>query len=173
MRNVIAILEVKWCMARRDTHHRRGGPEGGCLDSTCASNCGRWILNHLMTFSVDSQRLTTQGHVVFIFAIRFNCRVKWVINPVMRVKKRSFTMVSMMCSITRSNWCAPHQTRIRGHSLCIALLRRMTTPETHQKTHQVDEPSNRGEERPRKIQPFGTWPRQCANWTLEAQQHAG
>ncbi len=112
------------------THHRRGGAEGGCLDSICASNCGRWILNHLMTFSVDSQRLTTQGHVVFISAIGFSCHVKWVINPVMIVKKCSFTMVSMMCSITRSNWCAPHQTWVKGHSLCIALLRWVTTRET-------------------------------------------
>jgi hypothetical protein len=130
VRNVIAVLEVKWCMVSRDTHHRRGGAKGGCLDSICASNCGQWILNYLMTFSVDSQRLMTRGHVVFISAIRFNYRVKWVIDPVMTVKKRSFTMVSMMCSITRSNWCAPHQTRVRGHSLCIALLRRVTTPET-------------------------------------------
>jgi len=98
MRNVIAVLEVKWCMASIDTHHRRGGAEGGYLDSICASNCGRWILNHLMTFSVDSQRLTTRGHVVFISTIRFRCHVKWVINPVMTVKN----VPSRWCP-----WCVP------------------------------------------------------------------
>ncbi len=130
VRNVIVVLEVKWCMANRDTHHRRGGAEGGCLDSIYTSNYGWWILNHLMTFSMDSQQLTTRGHIVFISAIRFSCHVKWVINLVMIVKKCSFTMVSMMCSITRSNWCAPHQTRVRRHSLCITLLRWVITPKT-------------------------------------------
>jgi hypothetical protein len=127
---VIAARVVKWCIERSATHQRRGGAESGYFDSIWASNCGRWILNQLMTFFVESQRLTTRGHVVCISAIRFCCRVKWVINPVMTEKNRSLMTLFIMSSITRSSWCAPHQIRIREQSLCIATSRRVTTPAT-------------------------------------------
>ncbi len=112
-RKMTATRVVKWCIERSATHQRRGGAEAGYFDLIWASNCGRWILNQLMTFSVESQRLTTWGHVVCISAIRFCCRVKWVINPVITKKNRSLMTLLIMSSITRSSWCAPHQIRIR------------------------------------------------------------
>jgi len=126
-RKVIAARVVKWCIERNTTHQRRGGAEAGYFDSIWASNCGRWILNQLMTFFVKSQRLTTRGHVVCISAIRFCYCVKWVINPILIEKNRSLMKLLIMSSITRSSWCAPHQIRIREQSICIATLRRVTT----------------------------------------------
>jgi len=121
---------VKWCIEISATHQRRGGVEVGYFNSIWTSNCGRWILNELMTFSIESQWLTTRRHIVCIFAIRFYYRVKWVINPIMIEKNRSLMTLLIMSSITRSNWCTPHQIQIREQSLCIAVLRRMTTPTT-------------------------------------------
>jgi hypothetical protein len=122
---------VKWCIERNATHQRRGGTKVGCFDSIWASNYGPWILNQLMTFTIESQRLTTRKHVVCISMIRFCYRVKWVINPVMTENNRSLMTLFIMSSITRFSWCAPHQIRIREQSLCISALRRVTTPATH------------------------------------------
>jgi hypothetical protein len=87
--------------------------KAGCFDSIWASNCGWWILNQLMTFSIESQWLTTWGHVVCVSAIKFCYRVKWVINPVMTEKNHSLMTLLIMSSITKSSWCAPHWIRIR------------------------------------------------------------
>ncbi len=121
---------VKWCIEKSATHQRQGGAEAGCFNSIWANNYGRWILNQLMTFSIESQRLTTRGHVICISVIRFCYRVKWVINPVMTEENRSLMTLLIMSSITRSSWCAPHQIQIREQSLCIAALTRVTTPAT-------------------------------------------
>jgi hypothetical protein len=112
-RKMTASRVVKWCIERSATHRRRGGAKAGCFDSIWASNCGRWILNQLMTFSVKSQRLTTRGHIVCISVIKFCYRVKWVINPIMTEKNRSLMTLLIMSSIIRSSWCDPHQIRIK------------------------------------------------------------
>ncbi len=125
-----AARVVKWCIERSATHQRRGGAKFGCFNSIWTSNCGRWILNQLMTFSVESHRLMTRGHVICISAIRFCYHVKWSINPVMTEKNRSLMTLFIMSSITRSSWCAPHQIRIREQSLCIAASRRVITSAT-------------------------------------------
>jgi hypothetical protein len=119
----ILTLASKW---RCD----KGGAEAGCFDLMWTSNCGRWILNQLMTFFVESQWLTTWGHIVCISAIKFCCRVKWVRNPIMIEKNHFLMTLIIMSSITRSSWCAPHQIWIREQSLCITTSRRVTTPAT-------------------------------------------
>lgn len=48
----------------------------------------------------------------------------------MIAKTLYFTILYMMCSIMRFNWCSPHQTWTKEHFLCIALLRQVTTPNT-------------------------------------------
>jgi len=44
----------------------------------------------------------------------------------MIMKKRSLTTSFIMCSMTRSNWCAPHQIWVKGQSACMAASSRMT-----------------------------------------------
>jgi hypothetical protein len=112
-RKVTNVRVVKWCIERSATHQRQDGAKAGCFDSIWANNYGQWILNQLMTFSVESQRLTTQGHIVCISTIRFYYCVKWVINPIIIEKNCSLMTLLIMSSITRSSWCAPHQIRIR------------------------------------------------------------
>ncbi len=107
-RKVTTARVVKWCIERSVTHQRRGGAEASCFDLIWVSNYGWWILNQLMTFSIESQQLTTRGHIVCISMIKFCYRVKWVINLVMTEKNRSLMTLLIMSSITISNWCAPH-----------------------------------------------------------------
>jgi hypothetical protein len=75
----------------------------------CAKSLGQWILNHFVTLYVESQWLTMRGHVVPMFVINFYYQMRCMMKLVITKKKRSLTTLFMMCSMTRSSWCAPHQ----------------------------------------------------------------
>ncbi len=51
-------------------------------------------------------------------------------KPVMIVKKRSLTTSFIMCSMTRSSWCTPHQIWIKRESSCMAASSQVTMPTT-------------------------------------------
>ncbi len=116
---------VKCYIASKEAHQRWGGAYASYFDSICASNLGWWILNHLVTFSINSHQLIMWGHVVFISVINFCWQVIWMMKPVMIMKKHSLKTSFIMCSMTKSSWCAPHQIQVKGQSSCMATSSRM------------------------------------------------
>ncbi len=118
-RKMIVVRLVKSSIASKQAHQSRGGAEAGCFDSMCARSSWRWILNHFVTLYVKNQRLTMQGHIVPMSMINLCCRMRSVMKLVITKKKLSLTISFMMCSMTRSNWCAPHQIQKKEYSSCI------------------------------------------------------
>ena len=85
-------------------------------------------LNQLVTLYVESHQFTTRGQVVPISAISFCWQLRWEINLSIVLRKVSPTTLVMMCSITRSSWCAPHHILNNGQSLCTYFWSLVTTP---------------------------------------------